>query len=476
MKSLKKVLCLSLALLMLLMTLSACKTDEDTQETGSESVTASESWEIDFWGKDYGGHVFTVLRANTELEHKWTGHANDVWVEEISGDILGNAVYNRNQALKEMLKIDVAMELAKVTELATTLNTSVLSGESTYDLVIPQISRFPELINLGLIKDMTELSLDTSYSWWDKQAENAMKIGGKQYGMISDIIYVDKLSTIGVFFNTTMAENLKLPNLYEMVDKGEWTLEKMKEYSKIANESGENVYGISCQNDFSYFILHSANINTVSKDNNGNLVYRLPYQRPVNVLQHAFTIMNESYFFNRQEHSLQVDETVQRFGLENLFLIRPLQTFYYMKEYYEDYGVLPMPRYDEVYEGYYSPINHMSAIILTLPKNNNEPARTADVLQAWGMISEKVVNPEFYDRILSTRMVKNPESSRMLDIIFGRRVYDVGLIFDFGSVESIVLIRNKFAIEKAPGTIASTISGSKESVTNSIKDYFDKIK
>ena len=475
MKSLKKILCLSLALLMLLMTLSACKSDGDTQETGSESLTEGE-WEIDFSDRDYGGYAFTVLRADTELEHKWTGHANDIWVEEISGDILGNAVYIRNQTLNEMLNIEIAMELAKVTELSTILNKSVLSGESTYDLVAPQISSLSELINMGLIKDMTELSLNTSYSWWDSQAEYAMNIGGRQYGMVSDIIYVDKLSTIGVFFNTTMAENLKLPNLYEMVDNGEWTLEKMKEYAKIATESGENVYGISCQNDFSYFVLHSANINTVTKDNNGNLTYRLPYQRPVTVLQNAFTIMNENYFFNRQSYSLQVDETVRRFGLENLFLIRPLQTFYYMKNSYEDYGVLPMPRYDDVYDGYYAPINHRSAIMLMLPKNNNAPARTADALQAWGMVSEKIVTPEFYDKILSTRMVKNPESSRMLDIIFERRVYDVGLIFDFGSVESVVLITNKFSIEKAPNTIASTVNSSKDSITNSIKDYIDKIK
>lgn len=475
MRILKKCLCLMLALMMLL-ALSACKSDADGTEAGPGNVPVDETWEIDFSGKDYGGHTFTVLRANTELEHQWLGHANDIWVEEVSGDILGNAVYNRNQALKEMINVEIVMELSKPAELANVLNKSTLAGDTTYDLVIPQISRLPELINLGLIKDMNELLLDTSYSWWDKEAENALNIGGKQYGMISDIIYVDKLSTVGVFFNTTMAQNLKLPNLYEMVDNGEWTLEKMKEFAKIANDSGEEIYGISCQNDFSYFVMHSANITTVSKDSSGNLSYKLPYQRPVNVLQEAFTIMNESYFFNRQAKSLHVDETVELFGTQDLFLIRPLQTFYYMKEYYEDYGVLPMPRYDNVYDEYYSPINHRSAVLLTFPKNNMDSARTADVLQAWGMISEEKVMPEFYDRILSVRMVNNPESSRMLDIIFEHRVYDIGLIFNFGSVESIVLISNKFAIEKAPGTIASTISSSKDSISNSIKDYIENIK
>ena len=335
---------------------------------------------------------------------------------------------------------------------------------------------FPTLINQGLVKDMNGLQLDTSYSWWDKDAQNSLKIGGKQFALISDVTYVDKLSTIGVFFNTSMAQNLKLPDLYEMVDNGEWTWEKMKEFAVIAAESGEEIYGISSQNDFSYYGMHSANVQTVSKSNSGELTYKLPYQRPVNVLQDMFTIMNENYFFNRQLEGLDVDQTVQMFGDQNLFLVRPLQTFYNMKNYYDNYGVLPMPKYDDAYNDYYSPINHHAATLMAVPMSNNEDARTADVLQAWGMISEKIVSPEFYDRILSTRMVSNPESSRMLDIIFEHRVYDIGLIFNIGSVEGIVLLSSKTQISKAPGTIGSSISSMKLSINSAITDFLEQIK
>ena len=63
----------------------------------------------------------------------------------------------------------------------------------------------------------------------------------------------------------------------------------------------------------------------------------------------------------------------------------------------------------------------------------------------------------------------------MLDIIFENRIYDVGLIFMLGNVESIVLLASKAQIERAPGTIASSISSMKSSVETGIKDFVDQI-
>ena len=474
MKLFKRGLCLILALLMLV-SLAACA-DKGGDGESNDSVSTIGDWEIDFSDKDYEGYEFTVLRSKIEEGHGWMGIPIDLGVDEMSGDILSNAVYNRNQTLSELLNVTIKLEMVETGDKYTsTLNTSVMSGDGGYDLSVLHMRGFPTLINQGLVKDMNELELDTSYSWWDKEAEEALNIAGKQFAMISDITYVDKLATIGVFYNTSMAEELQLPNLYDMVDNGEWTLEKMKEYAVIATNSGEEVYGISSQNDFSYYMMHAANIQTVSKNNNGDLVYKLAYQRPVSMLQEVFSVMNEPYYFNRMHAGLDVAETVQMFNDQTLFLVRPLQTFYNLKDVSDNYGVLPMPKYDDVYEGYYSSVNHHAASLMAVPMTNNENERTADVLQAWGMASEKIVNPEFYDRILSTRMVNDVDSIRMLDIIFEHRTYDIGLIFMIGGVEGIVLISSKVQLEKAPGTIASSISSMKSSVEVGIKDFVDQI-
>lgn len=471
MKTLKKCLCLLLALSALL-TFTACSSDKNDDENGGSVATGGE-WEIDFSGKDYQNYDFTVLRANIEDAHGLIGYSNDIWIENFSNDILANAVYNRNVLLSEMLNVNIVLNhVEQGVKLTNTLEKNTMSGDAPYDLTVLNMRGFPSLIEKGLVKGMEELNLDTSYSWWDKKAENAFNIGGKQYAMISDITYVDKLNTVGVFLNTTMAQNLKLPDFYQMVDNGEWTWEVMKQYSVIASDSGQEIYGLSAQNDFSYYMMHAANIQTVSKNNDGELVYKLPYNRPVNILQDVFTVMNANYFFNRQlDGDLTIDDVAKMFGEQNLFLVRPLTTFYYMKNYYDNYGILPLPKMDDVYDDYYSSINHHAGTLMALPMNNNENERTATVLQAWGMISEKIVNPEFYDKILSTRMVTDVNGSRMLDIIFENRIYDIGLLFNFGSVENVVLKSSKGLLERAPGTVGSEISGTKSSIETAIKEF-----
>lgn len=471
MKPLKRSLCLLLASLMLLSFASCSKKEADDKK--DKTVETSGDWEIDFSDKNYEGYEFTVMRADIEGAHGLQGYPNDIWVEELSGDVLGNAVYNRNLQLTEMLNVTIKLKLFEQgTKFTNELEKNTTSGITPYDLTVLNIRGFPTLIEKGLVKDMNELELDTSYSWWDKDAENALNIAGKQYAMISDITYVDRLNTVGVFVNSTMAADIGLPDLYAMVDNGEWTWAKMKEFAVMAAESGEEIYGISAQNDFSYYMMHAANIQTLRKDNSGNLVYKLPYQRPLTILQDIYTVMNENYFFNRQlDGDLSIDDTVKMFGTKNLFLVRPLTTFYFMKNYYDDYGILPTPKMDDVYEGYYSSIAHHAATLMAVPINNAENARTADVLQAWGMISEKVVNPEFYDKILSTRMVTDVNGSRMLDIIFQNRVYDAGLMFNLGGVESVVLKQSNALIERAPGTISSDISGLKLSIEKAIEDF-----
>ncbi len=474
MKLLKRSLCLLLALLTAV-TFIACKKDDEGSGTVGESVNAGD-YEIDFSDKNYEGHEFKVLRVDAETQHGIAGHPNDIYIEQMGEDSLANTVYQRNQELSRMLNVNISMSMDKNgPQTVNLLSTNVLSGDDCYDLVIQELEFFPSLVNQGLIKDMKELSLDTSYSWWDRAAENSLRFEDKQYGMISDAIYLDKLSTVGVFYNTVMAEKLHLPNIYEMVEKGEWTYEKMKEYAVMATESGEDIYGISCQNDASYYFLHSANIKTVIRNTAGELKYNLANNRAVNTLGEIFTLMNLNYFFNRQSEGLDVDSTVKMFDMQTLFLVRPLQTFYYIKNYNDTYGILPMPKFDDVVTDYYSAINHHVATFIAVPANNSANERTADVLQAWSMISNKIVMPELYDRILSTRMVSDLNSSKMIDIILKNRVYDIGFIWNFGSIESTLVLSNKVAIERAPTTIGSVVATAKTAVENSIKSYTEKI-
>ena len=179
--------------------------------------------------------------------------------------------------------------------------------------------------------------------------------------------------------------------------------------------------------------------------------------------------MNEDYFYNRQKYNASVEDTAKMFSEQVLFLVRPIFTFYYLKNYTSDYGILPMPKFDEINEGYSSPVNHHVATFISIPKNNSEYERTADVLQAWGMISQKTVMGELYDRVLSAKYVNDAKSAEMINIILDNRVYDIGFIWDFGGIEDTLVLSNVKMIEKAPATIGSTVVTLKQSVLAAIK-------
>ncbi len=487
MKALKKCLCLIVAILMLVTCVACSKEDGDSSGGGSVAAP-EEGWALDFSDKNYNGYDFRVLRADLETGHKWSGSPNDVWVEGVTGDILANSVYYRNETLKEMIGVNIVLDTVEMGDALTVkLSNSIAAGVDMYDLSILHMRGFPTLVNNGYVTDMNSLNVDTTQSWWDQEVLKALNINGSQFAMISDVTFVDKLSTVGVFYNTAMADTLHIPDLYNVVDEGDWTLEVMKTYAAQASgsvsSSGKQIYGISSQNDFSYFVLESANFATVAKNSQSGLTFNLPSNRAVTILMEAFDIMNESYFFNRQTEGLaSADDSCKLFPEQNLFLVSILQACYYMKNYSDDYGILPMPKYDDTVSTYYSPINHHAANIMVLPNRNTDVPyteadyqRTADVLQAWGMISEELVQPEFYDRILSTRLVNDPDSVRMIDIIFEHRVYDIGLIFNFGTLETIVLKETAYSIKQAASTVMSDINTKRTSVPTAIQTFLENI-
>ena len=50
---------------------------------------------------------------------------------------------------------------------------------------------------------------------------------------------------------------------------------------------------------------------------------------------------------------------------------------------------------------------------------------------------KQLVTPEYYDRTLTHKRLKDEESVEMLDIIFANRIYDMGSVINFnGGVES----------------------------------------
>ena len=93
-----------------------------------------------------------------------------------------------------------------------------------------------------------------------------------------------------------------------------------------------------------------------------------------------------------------------------------------------DFGILPMPKYDEAQDGYHHTINANVAAVLVVPMSNLKLDMTGYVLDTLGAESKNVLTPAYYELNLQGQISKDVESTISLDIIISTLRYDIGYL------------------------------------------------
>ena len=95
-----------------------------------------------------------------------------------------------------------------------------------------------------------------------------------------------------------------------------------------------------------------------------------------------------------------------------------------------DYGILPMPKYDEAQDAYHSLIWQHYDSIIGIPKSCGDATMVSAITEAISAESFYTVYPMFYETLLLNHAARDMESKEMLQIIFDSRQYDIGMIYD----------------------------------------------
>ncbi|MBR5221695.1 MAG: hypothetical protein IKV66_11975 [Clostridia bacterium] len=444
-------------------------------DTAMESVVGDEPRiTLDMSGKDYGGAEFHIVNYDNVTDNQWVGIPDDIFCEEETGDLLGDAVYQRNRAVEEALNIKITSEKMAAAVITGNIAKSVMAGNTDYDAVFTTMIQIPNFINSGIVTDLYTLDgLDLSYPWWDQNSIDLMTVSDRLFSVVSDITFIDKLACIAMFFNKDMAEQNDIGDLYAMVDSGDWTYDSMlslsRDVSRDINGDGSfdtaDSYGLSSQNDFVYFMLHSAGVR-ICENTKDELIFALGEERAIDVLESTFELMNDKQrFFNRQTYNMTVADGINMM-IDNrtLFLARPLQTVMVLRDMKADFGIIPFPKYEENQTSYYTPVNPYPATALVVPRVIEDPAQTVDVLQLLACESYYEVIDPFYNLVLDTKLVRDEQAAKMLDIIFDSRLYDMGMICNFADIFGTLV--------KSTGSVAASLVESNESKVQKEIDKF----
>ncbi|MBQ4290002.1 MAG: hypothetical protein II719_02290, partial [Clostridia bacterium] len=177
---------------------------------------------------DFGGEPFTVYLGSlsTSSDNYYTESTlfpavSFVWTENLNGEIVNDAVFNRNLAAEQRFNV-------KITPLVTERypNELVMAGETSMDLVMANGWAMSKVVAEGPWMNLIGfpyLNLEAEY--WSPRCLEGTVVDGIVFMMPSDFC-LDPLANTGVlFFNKRILEENDLQNPYDLVHSDTWTLE-----------------------------------------------------------------------------------------------------------------------------------------------------------------------------------------------------------------------------------------------------------
>lgn len=135
---------------------SDVKTDTDSSTT---EVTETTELVPDLPEYDGGGRDFTILaKMEGNMSGRWT--ALDAYIEEQTGDIVNDAVYDRNLAIEIKYNVNIKADyMAMGGEYSYTMykeiSKLVMAGDQTYDIIMPTIQDAADNVGVGVLNNHT---------------------------------------------------------------------------------------------------------------------------------------------------------------------------------------------------------------------------------------------------------------------------------------------------------------------------------
>lgn len=452
--------------------LTACASSGDTEKTNqkdsyntdtsdtSEKSKTPEAGVFNETGSKYydslpqmnlNGLKIRIISRETNKSHdvqQFTDFGNnEIDSEAIDGTQINDAVYNRNRELEARYNF-VFESIQPNMEPAAFSKQSILANSDDYDVIIDSLISMTSLMGTQLLMNLNGLEyLDLNTSCWDHNANSNLSIGKNHYLAIGDLLILDKKGTWSTLFNKELAAKYELDDIYQTVRDGKWTIDVMHEMSeKVSLDL--NGDGKMTETDQWGYLTESYNANVhmfgcetlfTSKDADDLPVLSLYSDRSVSAFEKVLAFMtDENVTMNNSNSPNGAADTLKAFGEGRaLFYMVGIGTAMEYRYMDADFGIVPIPKYDETQENYHTTLSIYNSACLGIPITNRNPDEVAFALQAICSASTDTLRKTFYDVVLNGVTVRDEESKDMLDIIFGNRVFDLGFTYSWGGIGSI---------------------------------------
>ncbi len=456
---LKRIFCYLLASFMLF-SFVACSGSGDTQDTTKAPVQTTapmtdsviDRVEDDLPELDFNGETVTILSCNVYSIEGEVHRKPDFTVEELSSNAINDSLYNRERYVEERLGVEINNVQMVDSEVNDEIKKQSTSGDDVYDAYLSMVCAMAPYVFNDYFIDLYELEyLDFDKPWWSSKFNNEAEIFDSLYLTTGSLSLTIMRYSYAVYYNKALVEKYEsqvpeLSNLYELVDDGKWTIDKLTElseniYEDINGNSKrdlEDLYGFACAEFLQLDSFWSSfDISILDRTSDGWFEFNVNTDKLYTALGKFENLLHNvkgsitADVQNDDGRRFDEDDTDTFFTSGNLlFQVDGLNRaeFEGMRNMQDEYGVLPFPKYNEAQKDYYT-YAYDWYTVFGIPVTNQNPEVTAATLEAMACYAYNDTVPTYLDVVLKGQYMSDADSRRMIDIVIDGFMVDAGWIY-----------------------------------------------
>ncbi len=449
----KKIAFLLALLMVISPMLVACNGDEDKSD-GSVSESASDSsssellYSLDSLPElDYGKKSFGIYIDK--------GGAGYLIAEEETGDLVNDAVFQRNLAIEDRYNLSFNMVEAEVNQPCAEIRNFIMAGDTTYQMFINvQHNAMPQMILDGCFVDWNDLEyLDYTKPYWNSRVAKDINFGGKVYTMGGDLNLRTYNSTNSIMFNKNLFDDLGIDYPYQDVYDMTWTADKFIEIVKQGYKDLNGNTEVDLDADRFGFSGWGHEMETalyigfggkpVINDEDNLPILNINNERSVSIFDKIIEVFDKKNGWSNMD-KYGIDKTQFSEGrllMDDMFITSLAMN----RDGDYEYGIVPYPMLDEDQGEYYNRAANI-AHLCYIPTTNTNLHDTGIILEAMSIESYNNVRPTYYDVTLSLKEAKDEETLDMVNIILGSSTYMVEGFVTVGAINNMINAQfNSFA-------------------------------
>ena len=464
MEMFKRLVGLALVLALTLLALVSCGgtagPDQATETENSaggetakpaESETAEPRIDPGLPKKTFKDQTFDVLHW---LLDKGVGTAwipwEEITAETIQGDVLNDAIYDRNRVIEEQYGVTVTNTYMQIGDVNTTIINSAASGLNEYEVAVQRGVQTAGLLNSEYLRPFESLPyVNLNQPWWSQDCLESLGMGDVHLFATSDLLVLDKSAVACVQYNHNVAEqfNEAIGNLYEDVDNMAWTFERFvsicdavgTDLDDDGKRDGEgDLVAFYCGDDPVHFLFTGAGLKFMDRDSAGYFQYLFGTGDTIETMDIIYNDLMYADFFHNNVAGTAF--SYDKFAADELlFRQSTVKGAALMRNMESSFGVLPIPMFSENQTRYYNEVSPHHDALMCIPATVTDSEFCGLILEALSYESHYTVYPQFHDVVITGHTPRDEESKRMLDLVFETRVYDAGLHFDMAGFAGICL-------------------------------------